>query len=125
MSSEESLDSCFIGTKVMQSCHWFVYTRKAGLKQGSSVDARQIKLISLRTGLDSVIDKIIYLHHEQTLLLKFSHSHRKCCNPFSKHMKKVKTDLQEIALEVWAGLQKLSISVIPGHKMCPTCRTEL
>ena len=125
MSSEESLDSCFIGTKLMQSCHLFVSTRKAGLKQVSSLDARQIKLISLRTGLDSLIDKIICLYHEQTMLVKYSHSHRKCCNPFSKHMKNVKTDLQEIALEVWADLQKLSISVIPGHKMCPTCRTEL
>ena len=125
MSSEESLDSCFIGTKLAQSCHMFVYTRKAGLKQVSSLDARQIKLISLRTGLDSLIDKTICLHHEQTVLSKYSHSHRKCCNPFSKHMKKVKTGLREITLEVWSDFQKLSISIIPGHRMCPTCHTEL
>ena len=125
MSSEESLDSCFIGIKLVQSCHLFAYTRKAGLKQVSALDARQIRLISLRTGLDSLIDKTISLHHEQTVISKYNHSHRKCCNPFSKHMKKVETGLREITLEVWSDFPKLSISVIPGHKMCPTCDTEL
>ena len=33
--------------------------------------------------------------------------------------------MQEITLEAWAACQGLSLSDIPGQKMCPTCHTEL
>ena len=100
MPLEESIDNCFIGSKLVQSCHLFVYTRKTGLKPVSSLTARQIKLISLRIGLDSLVDKTICFHHEQTVLSRYRYSQRKCCNTFSKHMKKVKTVLWEITFEV-------------------------
>ena len=125
MSSEESLDNCFIGSQLSQSCHSFVYSRKAGIKQVSSLDASQIKLISLRTGLDNIKDKTICFHHEQTTLFKYSHLQKKCCDPFLKHKKAVKAGLREVSLEASADFQSLGISVIPGHKMCPTCHAEL
>ena len=125
MSSEESLDNCFIGSQLSQSCHSFVYSRKAGMKQVSSLDANQIKLISLRTGLDNIEDKTVCFHHEQTTLFKYSHLQKKCCDPFLKHKKAVKAGLREVSLEASADFQSLGISIIPGHKMCPTCHAEL
>ena len=125
MSSEESGSTCFIGSQLSQSCHSFLYTRKAGIKRTSSLDTNQIKLIALRTGLDNIEDKTICFHHEQTVLSKYSHSQKKCSDPFSKHKKAVKAGLREITLDAWADFQSFSVSVIPGQKMCPTCQTEL
>ena len=55
----------------------------------------------------------------------FSNWQKNYCDPFSKHKKAVEAGLQEVTLEAWAACQSLSLSDIPGQKMCPTCHTEL
>ena len=90
-----------------------------------SLEDGEIKILSLRTWIVDLTDKTICFHHKQTYLARYSHFQKKCCDPFAKHKKRLKSGLREITLDASTDAQLLGISLVPGQKLCPTCRTEL
>ena len=125
MSSTENLKKCSIGNHLEEECHLTVHTRSTDLKSFSDLTAEQVKLISMRTGISTSPDHEICLHHEQLILTRYSYHQRSCCNPFNKHQKQVKGSLREVSLDITEDFNSINISVIPGKKICPTCRKEL
>ena len=101
------------------------HTRLTGLKSFSILTAEQVKLISMRTGISNSPEHEICLHHEQTVLTRYSQYQRHCCNPFEKHQKPIKGSLREVSLNTAEDFNSINISVIPGKKICPNCRKEL
>ena len=90
-----------------------------------SLEDGEIKILSLRTWIVDLTDKTICFHHKQTYLARYSHFQKKCCDPFAKHKKPLKSGLREITLDASTDAQLLGISLVPGQKLCPTCHTEL
>ena len=125
MSSTKQLEKCSIGNHLEEECHLTVHTRLTGQKSFSDLTAEQVKLISTRTGISNSPDHEICLHHEQSILTRYSQYQRSCCNPFNKHQKPVKGSLREVSLDTAEDCNTINISLIPGKKICPARRKEL
>ena len=125
MSLAEKLKNCSIGDHLKEDCHLTVHTRSTSLKSFSLLTTEQVNLLSLRTGISNNPELKICLHHEQAVLMRYTQYQRSCCNPFQKHQKPIKGALREVSLDTAQDFKSMNISVIPGKKICPTCRKEL
>lgn len=120
-----SLDDCTFGRCLEKKCHLLDYTRVSGLKCLSEMPPENIQVICLRAGTEVDGQMTICHHHEQKLLVQFAHLQKKCCDPFSMHKRTVKSSLREITLDSVKSFKSLGIDVIPGKKLCPSCRFQL
>ena len=95
------------------------------MKTSNSLTKEQAKLISLRTVLEIGSEFTICHHHEQTILTQYGAFQKKCCDPFQKHKNPVKGSLREVSIASSKIYHKINIYVVPGQKLCPTCRREM
>ena len=73
---------------------------------------------------DTAASTVCY-HHEQKYLSRYSNLQKKCCDPLKIHKKKIpKSSLREISLEAAKIFKNSKIDVIPGQKLCPSCRVK-
>ena len=125
MSSNDKLERCFIGKNLEEKCHPLSYTKVAGLKPLELLNDEEKDLVSVRSGAVPGKGMTICFHHEQTLLKQFTSLQRSCCDPFIRHKKAVKGCLREITQALAKELQQVNVEVVPGWKLCPTCRREV
>ena len=125
MSVSKFLEKCSIGSHLQEECHSRFYTRSVGTKTSNSLTKEQAELISLRTGLEIGPEFTICHHHEQTILTQYGAFQKKCCDPFQKHKNPVKGSLREVSIASSKSYHKINIFVVPGQKLCPTCRREM
>ena len=80
------MEGCSIGKNSEDSkCHKTSFVKDCKLENIEEFDDESVILLELRTGLNNLTT--ICLHHEYVYLKKFTGSQRKCCDPFSRHMK--------------------------------------
>ena len=105
-------------------CHLLHYAKKPAIRDVKKQD--EIKLLMLRTKLDRSVIKTICSHHEEVLLKRFSQNQTKCCNPFKAHkgVRKGK-QISPLSLKIYETLIDPPDVVVPGVKLCVTCRIEL
>ena len=117
-----NLESCSVGLQLNEKCHLLSYTRTVGFKKFDSLTVEQMEVLSMRAGIDQSPDLVLCHHHEQTMLQQYSTLQRSCCDPFLKHKKAAKGSLIEITLEASKEYRMYNMVLIPGKKLCPTCR---
>ena len=83
-----------------------------------------MEVLSMRAGIDQSPDLVLCHHHEQTMLQQHSTLQRSCCDPFPKHKKAAKGSLRDVTLEASKEYRMYNMVLIPGKKLCPTCRGE-
>ena len=118
---------CAISNILGDPCHKLSYCRKIGLKKIELFDSEMREVIMWRSGLSVLnVGAEICLHHEQLLTSRFASMHMKCFDPFKSHRKNVKRGLAEITLKFAKEMTQYGFSgVIPGYKICPSCRMKL
>ena len=122
MSGTSHLKSCNFGT--LGKCFAIAYTK---VQRVRNVTSDEIELLSLRSKLASTDIRDICSHHEQVYLHKYFELQKKCCNAFDLHRdsKPRKKSLRVITIECRASALEMGISLVPGEKLCPLCRTHL
>ena len=105
-------------------CVTITYTKVQTVR---TVSNDEIELLSLRSKLSSTNIYDISSHLEQLYLHMYTVLQRKCCNVFDQHKdcKPRKKSQREITSECRASALKVGISLVPGDKLCPLCRTHL
>ena len=125
MSLSKNLVKCSVGQYLEEECHSTTHTRSTGFKRVDSLSLELVDLFTRRTGIQCSPELAICNHHEQAVLVKYSSLQRKCCDPFLRHKNPVRGSLREISLETASEFEQLNISVVPGRKICPSCRRDL
>ena len=125
MSVSKFLEKWSIGSHLQEECHSRFYTLSVGIKTSNSLTKEQAELISLRTGLEIGPEFTICHHHEQTILMQYGAFQKKCCDPFQKHKNPFNGSLRKVSIASSKSYHKINIYVVPGQKLCPTCRREM
>ena len=82
---------CSVGKLLKEACHKLSYTRgKTGLKTVNEYSDDDKELIIWRSGLLEDPTNNICFHHEQTILYRYEHFKKKCCNPHQVHKVEVR-----------------------------------
>ncbi|KAK3929167.1 ARL14 effector protein [Frankliniella fusca] len=92
----------------------------------SSISVEDRRLVKLRTGGLKIKDSICSYHFKRFVHSYSSHE-KYCCNFFNKHPKqtKVKATSDPISLALRGKGKAIGLSLIPGKKLCVTCRKHL
>eukprot|EP00795_Rhopilema_esculentum_P007471 gene7471-13243_t len=123
---EASKETCSIGYHLKDPCHKLTFIKLKGLKEIDTLDDISKETLILRTNfVENITGHNICLHHEQKLLNKFHLGQKKCCNPLEKDSHKGKGSLREVTLEMAKKLKERKISIVPGKKICPSCRKDI
>ena len=87
MEKNKNPEDCSVGIKLNQVCHKKNYVRGARLKQLGDYSLEDQELLIWRSGGEI---NTICLHHEHTLLNRYTDLNSNCCNPFQMHNQKQK-----------------------------------
>ena len=102
-------------------CHQLRFCRNKGLR---NVDVEEKEMLQLRSKVPFSEIKTICKHHEQLLDIQFSQWITKCSDPFKKHSTAVTRSLRIISLNYYAKTECLQGKVVPGEKLCLSCRIQ-
>ena len=119
-----SVNMCSLGHFLKDGCDKKTFTRSVSQKTKNEFTEEDMNLIKRRASYIDA-DFTICMHHEQLFLHKYGLNQKKCCDPMKKHKKSVKTSIREIALQEADSYVSLGIYVIPGQKLCPSCKIAL
>ena len=86
------------------------------------LDIDEKETLQLRSGCDASVHSVCQYHWHKYFEI-YIYKQRICLDPFGKHKKIVTKGLRVITLEV-ARLHH-ELNLIPGKKLCPTCRREV
>ena len=78
-----------------------------------------------RTDLVKQKDKVVCAHHKALILDRYEVLQNYCCNRFKIHKKNIGQSLQVICLKFAKELKEKEFLVIPGHKICRNCKSQL
>ncbi|XP_063604198.1 ARL14 effector protein-like [Penaeus indicus] len=120
----EKMQQCSVGLERDDECHKKSFTSRVGLMNAAELDDEEKELIALRAEMKNSIDTACF-HHKQFYLVKFMTYQDRCCDPFHSHKKPVHGSLRLIKMELVKSAQRLQLHLIPGKKLCPTCRKTL
>ena len=117
MASPVPNDCSFVGE--FGSCHQTIWTNgKTGLMPLSALTEEDRKLILWRSDSKNIHEQTadICMHHQKALLSKYSVRQIRCCDPYNRHQRPVKSSLRTVT-EAFAT----KIKAKPGQKVCPSC----
>jgi len=126
-------EGCALGRLLNEHCHLTWFTKEKGYTEFQDYTDQDKELLILRSGIDATHFHSqgvqVCHHHSKVFLSKYEFSQRKCCNPFSKHTKNIKTGLKPVNIEfvriVTEKCANLGLNIKPGQKLCVACRDRL
>ena len=117
--------SCFVGELISEQCHKQHYKKEIPqeLIRVSDLPANEQYLLKLRVSAE--ITDICH-YHKYKYVEKYNHIFgKKCCDPFNSHKKPVKNGLRKILVEHLSKNKNVSVKLIPGQALCPTCSSRI
>ena len=116
---------CSVGKACREAC--------SSLSNGNDKDFQYIQELDtvvkeelvLRLGTELEGNPTICHRHKEKFILNYCSNNKKCCDPYKKHKKAVRTSLKAITLGLAKRTNGLNIHLIPGQKMCPGCRVTI
>ena len=120
-----SLPNCSVGNLLNLECHKATFSKRI---ENHSIAEHDRELLTWRTecNLNFTDDDIICAHHEKSFLSdKFSINERNCCDPLFVHKKPITNGLCKISLDFAKLMKECNIHLVPGKKICPTCKIGL
>ena len=117
---------CTVGATMKDPCHKSTYCRRTGFKMIESLDSKVREVVFWTSGVSLLnIDADICFHHEHVLTRRLPMSYTKCFDPFNVHKKEVKGGLSKVTILLAKDVVTLGIDVVPGQKICPSCRMKV
>lgn len=119
---------CSIGAHTKEQCNLHSYSDEKKTWTTSDFTQEQLNNLQLRLENFFIKEDTFICHHHKLKYLDYytTLSFSKCCDPFSKHKKTIKTDLREISLDTCVQFNKISeIKLTPGEKVCSNCRQQV
>ena len=117
--------SCCVGRTKKSDCHQTCHVKETGIKFVHQLPVEQQELLLLRTELLREELKTICLHHENFYLEKYECYQISCCDPFKSHIKPVKKSLRKVTITYVQSSVPSAIRLIPGQKICASCRRRI
>lgn len=115
---------CTLGLPVSEPCHKPDYQPfSKELFPVSELSGTEQLLLELRVSKD--IESICQ-YHKYKYLTKYHHIFgRNCSDPLKIHKKPIRNGLREILLEHLSKPKNVSVDVVPGKSLCPTCNKKI
>ncbi|XP_065678534.1 ARL14 effector protein-like [Hydra vulgaris] len=103
---DNKINCCFVNN--YGACYKQSYTPEKNLIE--DIDSNDRKLLEKQTNLKQEQITNICTHHHDMLVVRYEGNQKSYCNPFLSHQKKQKT---------------ICLNLIPGKKLCSTCRSKV
>ena len=96
------------------------------------LNTEQLRILRLTSGCKKTIKYVCRTHLKQ-YLYEFSGHQKQCCDPFKEHASKLAStkkhkatrSLHEINLQLRDRAKTINLFLIPGQKLCVTCKLKL
>ncbi|XP_047137566.2 ARL14 effector protein-like [Hydra vulgaris] len=118
---DNKINCCFVNN--YGACYKQSYTQERNLIE--DIDSNDRKLIEKRTNLKQEQITNICTHHHDMLVVRYEGNQKSCCNPFLSHQKMCRASLRVITMHTVLEAETIGFNLIPGKKLCPTCRSKV
>lgn len=121
------MERCCIGKVVSTECYQKSFSNSQAVHGFDEFKAEEIVLLFKRLpGLNFQRGEYVCDYHKLKYLDYYSTFAVTCCDPFDKHVIKIKKGLRIINTslsENWSKVDPAAVNLIPGQKLCKTCES--
>lgn len=114
---------CSIGMFLNSECHRGTVTKEKRMYSFNVFHHDEQYAIALRTGLPADSISNVCSFHKCEYLDYYHVDQRTCCDPFSRHTKRIRAQLRPISIQM--SQETTTAALIPGKKLCANCQTAI